>query len=124
MFQVPFTMEKRGIDAAVLASSCSQDESIIRDNEVPLLEGIQFNLVAFHPIRPIVGFVRYILINGTKAERIQLQNTAINLVVQSLYTDCMFLYSPSQIALAALRMAAESIGADTLAHFDTFFNDR
>ncbi|CDK25029.1 unnamed protein product [Kuraishia capsulata CBS 1993] len=79
-------------------------ESIL-ENEYPILESLQFTLLCQHPFRPLYGFyldVQAVLPKADKSRLGQGYDRARKIVNESLFSDTCFLYTPPQIALAAL----------------------
>eukprot|EP01104_Vermistella_antarctica_P018468 TRINITY_DN6855_c0_g1_i2.p1 TRINITY_DN6855_c0_g1~~TRINITY_DN6855_c0_g1_i2.p1 ORF type:complete len:301 (+),score=76.52 TRINITY_DN6855_c0_g1_i2:26-904(+) len=85
----------------------------ILEHELPVLSEMKFQLTVFSPIRALDGFVDDAKKNapGTLTEKHAVR--AHKHVDQCLLTECPLLYSPSQIALAALCVAAKRGKANT-----------
>lgn len=95
----------------------TKPERIVR-LEVTLLDSIRFHLRLFHPYKPLRGHVQAIgkMIkeagNDEWSEGVgeQLVVAANSLIQTAFFTDTMFLWFPSQIALAALLSVAQQQG--------------
>lgn len=108
--------EERYISILQLAEHTGTKATQIVKWEVPVLEGILFHLMVFHPYRPLVGLIQ--AIESWKPEfgpvLRQMQPVAQDLIMKSYYTDLLLLYPPSQIAVAALQKAASQHKADDI----------
>lgn len=78
------------------------------DYEFPLTKGLKFMFTVHHPYLPLEGFfldMQYVLVkqrgSPTFAELLDHFGHAKRLVQQALFGDIAFLFTPSQIALAA-----------------------
>jgi cyclin ccl1 len=93
-------------------STHEKQEEIAR-LEVPLLEGIRFQLFLVHPLRSFQYWMK-IMKNSENREMIEksseIESNAFNLLLASLHTDVSLLAPPSLIALAAVRLASERAG--------------
>lgn len=79
--------------------------------EIPLLEGLQFDLIVHLPYNPLHGFIIDLKESTSPpASPEKLQGRARRHINDLLITDAPFLYPPAQLALAALRKASEEEG--------------
>lgn len=77
--------------------------------EVPVLEGIRFHLLIFHPFRSLSGLFDALEKSSPgkmKQQKIELHEAALEMIKASYFTDLVLLFTPSQIAFAALRKVA------------------
>ncbi|KAL1917324.1 uncharacterized protein VTP21DRAFT_4980 [Calcarisporiella thermophila] len=81
--------------------------------EFVVSQGLRFHFAVHHPYLPLHGLFLDMqnVIDDKEALR-RVNERAIDLVHQSLFTDLCFVYQPSQIALGLLRMAARENGLD------------
>ncbi|KAJ2870734.1 hypothetical protein FB639_004578, partial [Coemansia asiatica] len=90
----------------------TKNEDIL-DLEFVVIQSLQFELAAHHPYRPAYGFYldmqAYIEDKGLLKEVYEKTQSYID---QSLYTDLVFFYQPSQIALGAFKLAAKDKDLD------------
>jgi len=101
--------EEFHIDAEELARQVKRDANQILNNELMVLEGVNFHLNVYHPYRPLYGFVSSLKDKQSQALLEKLWSGAKDLVSHSMLSgDVAFLYPPAQIALAALRVAART----------------
>ncbi|XP_049851913.1 uncharacterized protein LOC126328056 [Schistocerca gregaria] len=80
--------------------------------ELPIMAGINFDLQVFLPFRPLYGFVldlQDVVPQPDPSYYSSLYSKAHSILLHSMRTDAMFLYSPSQLALAALISASRSL---------------
>ncbi|GAM27978.1 hypothetical protein SAMD00019534_111540 [Acytostelium subglobosum LB1] len=90
----------------------------IVEMEIPLLEALAFQLVVYHPFRPLYGFLLDInemmtmsnnqyqtWLNASTFSFNDLYHEATKHIQRSLLTDCSFLYHPYLIALACLDLS-------------------
>jgi len=76
--------------------------------EIPLLEGLQFDLIVHLPYNPLNGFLIDLKASATPPpDPDKLMKQATNYIKDLLTTDAPFLYPPAQLALAALHKAGE-----------------
>ncbi|KAG0308571.1 hypothetical protein BGZ98_007550 [Dissophora globulifera] len=82
-------------------------ESIL-DLEFLVCKNLRFHFTVHHPYRPCIGFFYDMQAVTDNMKRLQkMHETAIKFIDTSLHTDLCFLYQPSQIALAAIRLACK-----------------
>ncbi|KAG0321310.1 hypothetical protein BG000_003283 [Podila horticola] len=97
---------------AVLKSSANSAESIL-NLEFLVCKNIRFHFTIHHPYRPCLGFFYDMQAVTDNIEKLQkVYEVALKMIDTSLYTDLCFLYQPSQIALAALRIACKEESYD------------
>ena len=85
-------------------------EAAISEAELVLLNGNEFHLQIYHPFRPLNGWLRDIrkkssLLPADTSSYEKIGKCAENWIKKSLFTDLVYLHSPSQVALGALRTA-------------------
>jgi hypothetical protein len=102
-----------------LAEATNFDESAILGMEPHLLEAIGFNLRVFAPYKPLLAFLNQLeqhpSPSGDKIASktlLALHEKATAIIDAILYTNMPFIYSPAQLALAALLRAAEGNGSE------------
>ncbi|KAJ1882867.1 hypothetical protein LPJ57_000596 [Coemansia sp. RSA 486] len=90
----------------------TKNEDIL-DLEFVVIQSLQFELAVHHPYRPAYGFYldmqAYIEDKGLLKEVYEKTQSYID---QSLYTDLVFFYQSSQIALGAFKLAAKDKDLD------------
>ena len=93
---------------------------IILSNELLLMKELNFNLTIHNPFRPVEGFLIDI---KTRCSGMQnpdkLRKGIDEFLEKSFLTDCCLIYSPSQIALAAVLHAASKAQEN----LDTYVTD-
>jgi len=105
------------IPAKVIAEPLKVSPKILLDLEIPLLEGLDFELIVFHPFTCLYGFMCDIKSWVSEAqntffteERLQKLEALSKQITETIWTtDAVFLFSPSQIALRALHSAATTL---------------
>eukprot|EP01083_Nonionella_stella_P144380 450703_1 len=105
--------EERWIKIEKIAELVSRETSDIVSLEVPLLEGIKFNLLIFHPYRPLNGFMDEMKSLKLSAPG-DLLPAAHAFIEACLCSDCALSYAPSVVALAALSHSARERKLDTV----------
>ncbi|KAG0341978.1 hypothetical protein BG004_005798 [Podila humilis] len=96
----------------VLKASANSAESIL-NLEFTVCKSIHFHFTVHHPYRPCLGFFYDMQAVTENMEKLQkVYEVALKLIDTSLYTDLCFLYQPSQIALAAMRIASREESYD------------
>jgi len=107
-------------DLLVKAAVADENASIILQNELVVLQGLSFHLNVYHPYRPLYGLV------ADMQEKLQAQFPQAKQQIQSelhtlweksrtqihncMLTDILFLYPPSQIALACMQISSRVSG--------------
>lgn len=82
---------------------------IILNNELLLMQQLNFHLTVHNPFRPITGLLIDIKTRGTLKDPDRLIPGIDELLDRSFHTDACLLYAPSQIALAAILHSASKI---------------
>lgn len=100
-------VEENHVSAEELGKGIQQDYQIILNNEVVLLKSLDFDLIVYAPYRSIEGFIDDLedfcrADNGALQRLKELRQTAISHVDKMMLTDAPLLYTPGQLALAAL----------------------
>ncbi|XP_030527478.1 cyclin-H1-1-like isoform X2 [Rhodamnia argentea] len=102
-------IEENHVSAEELGKGISQDHQVILNNEMLVLQSLEFDLIVYAPYRSIEGFTDDVR-DFCHAEDDQLQllkETAKEEVDKIMLTDAPLLFPPGQLALAALRRANE-----------------
>ncbi|KAK9809925.1 hypothetical protein WJX72_001822 [[Myrmecia] bisecta] len=125
--------EESYISAEEFCRVVKQDQQAVLRNELAVLQGLKFDLVVYNPYRPLEGFFQDLeewrtdpeggcpdaQLQKAEAAHITKAKQAAKAAVDALMlTDAPLLFSPGQIALAALRSgfrAAELSSASYLA---------
>lgn len=102
----------------------SKASDIILNNELLLMEQLKFNLTIHNPFRPVEGLLIDIKTRSTLNDPERLR-PGIDDLFDSIYlTDGILLYSPSQIALAAVLHAASKLQENLDSYVtDTLFGE-
>lgn len=91
-----------------------QDEtgSFILGNELLLMEALKFSLTVHNSYRPLDGFISQLkhTIPDVTFDEAKIRGKAESFISDAMLTDATLLYTPSQIALAALNYSAENAG--------------
>lgn len=100
-------MEENHVSAEELGKGIQQDHQIILNNEMILLKTLDFDLIVYAPYRSIEGFIDDLedfcrAGNGPFQRLKELRQAAISHVDKMMLTDAPLLYTPGQLALAAL----------------------
>ncbi|CAD5114679.1 DgyrCDS3725 [Dimorphilus gyrociliatus] len=79
-------------------------EKIVRDNELLVMLKLHYHLTIYKPYKAVDGFLLDIRTRckDVKFNFERVQKIALEFIDRSLHTDVFLLYSPSQIALAAV----------------------
>ncbi|XP_019853410.1 PREDICTED: cyclin-H-like [Amphimedon queenslandica] len=85
---------------------------MILNNELMMLKRLKFHLTIHSPFRPLEGFLIDMKTRSSIPNVERLRKEADSFLMSSLYSDVLFLYPPSQIALAALYYASTVIEVD------------
>lgn len=93
---------------------CQKARKTILSNEMLLMKKMRFHLTVHLPFRAVEGFLidlraRY---PPAKSKTNLMTEEIDDFLEKSMYTDACFLYTPSQIALAAVCHSAEKCGLD------------
>nr|CDI66493.1 Cyclin-H1-1 [Saccharum hybrid cultivar R570]CDI66498.1 Cyclin-H1-1 [Saccharum hybrid cultivar R570]CDI66571.1 Cyclin-H1-1 [Saccharum hybrid cultivar R570] len=100
-------VEENHVSAEELGKGIQQDHQIILNNEMILLKTLDFDLIVYAPYRSIEGFIDDLedfcrAGNGPFQRLKELRQAAISRVDKMMLTDAPLLYTPGQLALAAL----------------------
>ncbi|KRZ09448.1 Amyloid beta A4 precursor protein-binding family B member 2 [Trichinella zimbabwensis] len=86
----------------------AENAEVILSLEMEVLTRIKCHLYVYHPFRPLEGHFISMKTLYPEFEKVELlRQGAYDFLWNSLFTDVSFLYSPSQIALAALLASAK-----------------
>ncbi|XP_065830804.1 cyclin-H-like [Oscarella lobularis] len=98
-------------------------ECILR-NELLLLQGLRFHLAVHNSFRPLEGLLIDIKTrSGLAAASVDgLREKSHYFLTLALYSDALFLFAPSQIALAAIQHAAKHVNVDLSGYFSALGN--
>ncbi|KAF9281613.1 hypothetical protein BGZ68_006527 [Mortierella alpina] len=89
------------------------DPEPILNLEFLVCKNLRFHFTVHHPYRPCLGFFYDMQATSDDMDKLQkVYESALKLIDTSLHTDLCFLYQPSQIALAAMRIAAKKESYD------------
>ena len=83
--------------------------SDVLDCEFVVLHALLFDLIVFHPYRPLVHFLSSFSSHERHSELVQ---RSWELVNESYYSDVVMLYPPYVVALSCLYMAAHMLNVD------------
>ncbi|VFQ63066.1 unnamed protein product [Cuscuta campestris] len=102
--------EENHVSAEELGKGIEQDHHVILNNEMLVLQSLDFDLIVFAPYRAVEGFLNDIEeFCGTKDQHINslknLFESAKKEADKIMLTDATLLFPPGQLALAALRRA-------------------
>uniref|UniRef100_A0A453HBH4 Cyclin-H1-1 n=2 Tax=Aegilops tauschii subsp. strangulata TaxID=200361 RepID=A0A453HBH4_AEGTS len=97
-------VEENHVSAEELGKGIQQDHQIILNNEMIVLKSLDFDLIVYAPYRSIEGFIDDMddFCNGAHQRLKDLHQTANSEVDTMMLTDAPLLYTPGQLALAAL----------------------
>ncbi|KAK3149412.1 hypothetical protein QOZ80_3AG0217100 [Eleusine coracana subsp. coracana] len=100
-------VEENHVSAEELGKGIQQDHQIILNNEMILLKSLDFDLIVYAPYRSLEGFIEDLedfcrTGNGAFQRLKELHHVAIKQVDKMMLTDAPLLYTPGQLALAAL----------------------
>ncbi|KAK9701388.1 hypothetical protein K7432_011739 [Basidiobolus ranarum] len=96
----------------------------ILDLEFIISQSLKFEFTIHHPYRPLHGL--YLDMQSHIQDLAILTSTyekAVDWVDKSLYTDLIFLYQPSQIAMAAMNLAGKQFRCDIEGYLNEKFRD-
>lgn len=101
---------------------CKKAQKTVLSNELLLMKKLKFNLTVHLPNRAVEGFLIDIRARFPQLrEKVDLMVPEIDdYLDKSMYTDACFLYSPSQIALAAICNGAEKCNLDLSGYINNF----
>uniref|UniRef100_A0A8I6Y4W6 Cyclin-H1-1 n=1 Tax=Hordeum vulgare subsp. vulgare TaxID=112509 RepID=A0A8I6Y4W6_HORVV len=115
-------VEENHVSAEELGKGIQQDHQIILNNEMIVLKSLDFDLIVYAPYRSIEGFIDDMddfcrAGNGAHQRLKDLHQTANSEVDTMMLTDAPLLYTPGQLALAALY---KSNGALSVLDFERY----
>jgi cyclin H len=88
-------------------------QDIVLNMELLLMQQLKYQLTIHNPYRPIEGFLIDLKTRCLKAgDPERFRSNIDEFIEKTYYTDACLLFSPSQIALAAIVYAAAKCGAD------------
>lgn len=101
-------IEENHVSAEELGKGISQDHQMILNYEMIVYQSLEFDLIVYAPYRSAEGFISdmeefFQVQNGQLQVLRDLHETAKVEVNKSMLTDAPLLFSPGQLALAALR---------------------
>lgn len=106
-------VEEFNVSMAQFVSNIKGDREkaaeIILNNELLLMLHLNYNLTVHHPFRPVEGLLVDIKSRGSLRDPERLRPGIEEMLERVYLTDAILLYSPSQIALAAILHAASKI---------------
>ncbi|KAK1691736.1 hypothetical protein QYE76_008433 [Lolium multiflorum] len=107
-------VEENHVSAEELGKGINQDHQIILNNEMIVLKSLDFDLIVFAPYRSIEGFIDDMddfcrAGNGAHQRLKDLYQTANSHVDRMMLTDAPLLYTPGQLALAALYKSNDAL---------------
>jgi len=108
-----------------LCKNMHAEVSQVLENELIVLQGVNFNLQVFHPTKSIHAFMESWLATDTEKSipddlKGRIIQRALTMSDMSLLTDLGLLYTPAQLALGCLRMSTGQESAALVPHFDTW----
>ncbi|RLN39506.1 hypothetical protein C2845_PM01G28870 [Panicum miliaceum] len=108
------SVEENHVSAEELGKGIQQDHQIILNNEMILLKTLDFDLIVYAPYRSIEGFVDdlegFCREDNSALQRLkELHQTAISYADKMMLTDAPLLYTPGQLALAALHKSNDTL---------------
>lgn len=100
------------------------DTEFMLELELRVASDMNFQLLVFHPYRSLTGFCADIVaalpsLQNKINKSVELE--ARELIDRSMFTDAAFLFSPSQIALAALQIVAAKHEIDCSSYLEARF---
>ncbi|CAN1219891.1 CYCH1-1 [Linum perenne] len=105
-------IEENHVSAEELGKGISQDHQMILNFELIVLQSLGFDLIVYAPYRPVEGFIHdieYRIVQSINWINVW-QDSAIVEVDKIMFTNAPLLFTPGQLALAALRNANEVHG--------------
>lgn len=106
---------------------CRKAQKTVLSNELLLMKKLHFHLTVHLPYRPVEGFLIDLRARYPQArDKTELLVPEIDdFLDKSMFTDACFLYTPSQIALAAICYSAEKCNLDLTSYLvDLVFADK
>ncbi|KAH9387659.1 hypothetical protein TYRP_008851 [Tyrophagus putrescentiae] len=103
----------------------SKAAEIVLNNEMLLLNRLNYELTISHPYRPVEGFLIDIKTRYTECTNPEHFRKHIDQFLdKSFYTDACFLFSPNQLALFAIIYAAEKFNENLDPYLRILFDKR
>lgn len=106
---------------------CSKAQTTVLSNELLLMKKLRFHLTVHLPYRAVEGFLidlrarYYPAKDKTDLMRLEIEDY----LDKAMFTDACFLYTPSQIALAAVCYGADKCNLDLASYLsDVIFDDQ
>lgn len=104
---------------------CKKAQQTVLSNELLLMKKLRFHLTVHLPFRAVEGFLidlraRYAPARDKTDKMVPEIDDFLD---KSMFTDACFLYTPSQIALAAVCHGAEKCDIDMTAYLNFLFTD-
>eukprot|EP01112_Ceratiomyxa_fruticulosa_P010569 TRINITY_DN2807_c0_g1_i1.p1 TRINITY_DN2807_c0_g1~~TRINITY_DN2807_c0_g1_i1.p1 ORF type:complete len:311 (+),score=29.35 TRINITY_DN2807_c0_g1_i1:292-1224(+) len=115
-------IEENYIDVEEFCKVINYKADQILKLEVKVMETLKFQFVVYHPYRPLDGFVMDIKTRSRYQNMDKIHATAITFLDLAMITDLVLFYPPSQIALAALKLAFASVSQSS--DFDNYLRGR
>jgi len=112
--------EEHHISAEEFGKTLSVNCDTILEMEIVLLQGLHFQFVVYHPYTPLHGFIIDLKEKRITADTDSVWTEATAIINRLLTTDAALLYSPSQIALAALSRACKNQKKDLSGYMAQF----
>ncbi|KAJ0558089.1 putative cyclin [Helianthus annuus] len=117
--------EENHVSAEELGKGIDQDHQVILNNEMIVLQSLGFDLIVYSPYRSIDGFINdmedFIYSNNGQLQHLKdLHETAKMVADKTMRTEASLLFSPGQLALAALRRANEEY---PVVNFERYLNN-
>lgn len=105
--EIPLTSDLRGVRVDRLGTLANTAPEMIVESEIAFLGGIDFELSVFSPQRPLDGLFEDLRAREpSKAKIWKSLETVANTILQNcIFSDVIFLHSPSRIAFAAILAA-------------------
>lgn len=106
---------------------CDKAARLVLSNEMLLMQKLKFHLTVHLPYRAIQGFLIDLRARCSEArDKTELMDQHIDDYLEKyLFTDACFLYSPSQIALAAVYHGSKQCGVELESYIrDILFQDK
>ncbi|GAB2218721.1 hypothetical protein Droror1_Dr00001950 [Drosera rotundifolia] len=103
-------IEENHVSAEELGKGIQQDHQVILNNEMLVLQSLDFDLIIYTPYRAIEGFIHDMgdfchATNGHPELLEELHRIAVSEADKVMLTDAPLLFPPGQLALAVLRRA-------------------
>lgn len=107
-------IEENHVSAEELGKGIKQDHQMILNNEMLVLQSLEFDLIVYTPYRAIEGFILdmedFCHVNKGQPEMLKdLHRTAVLEADRAMLSEASLMFPPGQLALAALRKANEAL---------------